>query len=503
MRAPRMDRLSWIVFHAALALGAAAAVAVAQPALQSSGDDDDSDEPATVEPGADQAEAGAVQDEAGADQSAAVAGDLAEAVRRLQVEVAELREQNELLRDDAGFRDQRLEALSQAGERVSGYIDVGFFVVQGDGSGIRPDFGNRNFPEYEGVVPGSWVFMGDPLSTAINARGEPADTGDSRALQSDPVNAGNRPTFILNTASVSFFRGLGARFAVETTLDFAPRARDLSDPEGVPLSQYFELPRAYVQYIAPLESFDLHVYVGKFDSVLGYEYRDQEAPRRITVTPSLICRYTCGHPLGVKARAFFLDRALVVGAAITNGSHFSERFPFRDEIDANALKTAAARLSYSFAVGAGLEIGLSGALGAQDGQPENDVIHWHAGADLSLDWRNLVMVAEYVQGNAPGRTEAAPCNVTPCLDYRGAYGLIAYRVGGGLIPYGRVDWRDALHHKGADFVYVSDLLRVTGGVRKELGSHLAAKLEYTLNRELGRIPQARNDIFTSSVVVQF
>jgi hypothetical protein len=239
--------------------------------------------------------------------------------------------------------------------------------------------------------------------------------------------------------------------------------------------------------------------------VLGYEYRDQEAPRRITVTPSLICRYTCGHPLGVKARALFLDHTLVVGAAITNGSHFSERFPFRDEIDANDMKTAAARLSYRFAVGAGLEIGLSGALGAQDGQPDNDLIHWHAGADLSLDWRNLVVVAEFVRGNAPGRTEAAatPCDLAPCLDYRGAYGLIAYRVRGGLIPYGRVDWRDALHRDGASFVYVSDLLRVTAGVRKELGSHLAAKLEYTLNRELGRIPQASNDIFTSSVVVQF
>jgi hypothetical protein len=498
MRAPRLHRLSWIVFLAALGLAAAGAVAVAQPDGAGDRDDDDDDEPATAEPGVEHVGAG--QPGAGADQ-----GDLAEAVRRLQAEVSELREQNELLRDDATFREQRLEALSQAVERVTGYIDVGFFVVQGDGSGVRPDFGHRNFPEYEGVVPASWVFMGDPLSTAINARGEPADTGDSRALQSDPVDAGNHPTFILNTASVSFFRGLGSRLAVETTLDFAPRARDLSAPQGVPLGQYFEVPRAYVQYIAPLESFDLHVYVGKFDSVLGYEYRDQEAPRRITVTPSLICRYTCGHPLGVKARAFFLERALVVGAAITNGSHFSERFPFRDEIDANGLKTAAARLSYRFDVGAGLEIGLSGALGAQDGQPANDLIHWHAGADLSLDWRDLVVVAEYVQGDAPGRTDAAgaPCNVAPCLDYHGAYGLIAYRVRGGVIPYGRVDWRDALHQKGADFVYISDLVRVTAGVRKELGAHVAAKLEYTLNRELGRIPQARNDIFTSSVVVQF
>ena len=37
----------------------------------------------------------------------------------------------------------------------------------------------------------------------------------------------------------------------------------------------------------------------------GIEYRTQESTDRIGIAPSLICRYTCGHPIGLKARAQF------------------------------------------------------------------------------------------------------------------------------------------------------------------------------------------------------
>lgn len=38
----------------------------------------------------------------------------------------------------------------------------------------------------------------------------------------------------------------------------------------------------------------LSLWAGKFDSVVGREYRIQEADDCITVTPSLLCSYVCG-----------------------------------------------------------------------------------------------------------------------------------------------------------------------------------------------------------------
>jgi hypothetical protein len=50
-------------------------------------------------------------------------------------------------------------------------------------------------------------------------------------------------------------------------------------------------------------------------------------------------------------------------------------------------------------------------------------------------------------------------------------------------------------------VYVSDVLRVTAGVRVVFSRYAMAKLEYTWNRELGRIPEFPDDVLTTSVVV--
>jgi hypothetical protein len=93
--------------------------------------------------------------------------------------------------------------------------------------------------------------------------------------------------------------------------------------------------------------------------------------------------------------------------------------------------------------------------------------------------------------------------VVACLEFKGAYGLVGYRLTNVLMPYLRVDWRDALHRKGASFVYISDLGRLTPGIRLSLTQNLLLKAEYTLNRELGGIRQFDNDVFTSSLVVTY
>ena len=384
---------------------------------------------------------------------------------------------------------------------MTGYVDTGFFAVSGDGSGIRPDIGNVYFPEYAGVVPGSWVFMGDPLSTAINSRGDVADTADSRAIAFDPIDSRGKSSFLLNALNVQLFTGITPSLLVQSSFDLVPRSRNISDPDGDTAGDYVDVKLAYLEYRPAAAEDRLSLFVGKLDSTVGREYRIQEADVRTTVTPSLLCRYVCGHPIGVKARYAFLDDRATAAAAITNGSNFQETFDFADESDVNQVKTASGRVS--FAAVPEVELGASGAFGAQDQQRKNDVYQWHVGADLLVSLRDLQLMAEYVQGRARGETMDLPCDLTPCIEYKSAYGLVSYRLTNTFIPYARVDWRDAEHENGASFVYYSKLLRSTAGLRLELGTHIVAKAEYTLNRELGGIPQFKNDVFASSMVIKF
>jgi opacity protein-like surface antigen len=426
-------------------------------------------------------------------------------IEELEKQNEELREDLDTLKDDHKYDSERIDGLMPLKSKISGYVDFGFFAVTGDGSGIRNDTGYRYFPQYDGVVPDSWVFMGDPLSTAINSRGDPADTSGSRAIAFDPVHNKGKPSFILNSLTMSLFQGIGNDVTLNSTFDLVARGRDVSDAAGHFVGDYVDLRLAYAEYRVPIENVGLSLYAGKFDSVVGIEYRTQEAPDRISVTPSLICRYTCGHPLGLKARLKLFEEKLIFNVAVTNGSNFIETFPFNNEIDRNKGKTGSARLSYKFPLGKGLEIGASGAYGAQDQQESNSIYQWHYGFDLRFEIADLDLRAEFVQGKAPGKTEPgeAHCGLTPCLQYKGAYGQLGYRLTNWLMPYGRVDWRDALHENGASFVYISKLMRYTAGARFELGTSVIVKAEYTWNRELGGIPQFPNDVFTSSLVVKF
>jgi hypothetical protein len=438
-------------------------------------------------------------------ETSTTSGSLEDRVRALERANDELRLEIESIKEDAGATEARVEALMPLTGRLTGYIDVGFFYVRGDGSGIRTDIGNAILPEYAGVVPDSWVFVGDPLSTAINSRGEPPETAESRAVTFDAIDNGGKASFILNAMSLQIFAGIGESLTVNGIVDLVPRGRDVSDPDGLSLGDFVDLKLAYAEYIVPIESFDLHFYVGKFDSVLGIEYRVQESIDRAGVAPSLICRYTCGRPIGLKARGRFFSNALVLNLAVTNGSSFTEIFPFYDETDSNHAKTGAARLSYEIPLGSGLEIGASGAVGAQDLQLDDGTLQWQFGFDLRLEWAGFELRAEFVKGKAEGRSEEgqAPCGLAPCLRFQGAYGAIGYRVLNWLMPYARVDWRDALHQSGASFVYVSNLVRITLGLHFEVGTSAILKVEYTVNRELGRIPEFPNDVLTSAVVLKF
>jgi hypothetical protein len=304
--------------------------------------------------------------------------------------------------------------------------------------------------------------------------------------------------------NVGLFAEVGDHVVFTAKVDVLPRGRDVSDFDGLFLGDYLDVRLAYLEYRIERPWMKLELFAGKFDSVIGFEYRSQEAPTRIEVTPSLICRYTCGYPIGLKARARWLDDALTLNVAVTNGSHFSEGFPFYDEVDSNHVKTLAGRVSYQ--VIRGFELGASGMLGAQDNQPRDDVYQWLFGFDMHYHQRHFVLRAEYVQGRADGVTEPTstwPCDETACIEFKGLYGLLGLRLTNVVMPYLRGDWRDALHEHGASFVYISKLFRVTPGLRLDLTENLVLKAEYTFNRELGGIPQFPNDVFTSALVVKY
>jgi len=440
---------------------------------------------------------------------------LEEENRRMRERVAELEraaKKNEetaekvaQMEDDASFRDQQIERILPLASKVGGYLDFGFYRAMGTGAGTRTDLGHRHFPEFDGEVPDSWVFYGDPLATMVNNRGEPADTGESRALTFDSLDSGGKSSFAVNALNMSLFAAPRDDLTMTASIDFVPRARDVSVPGDTALGDFIDVKLAYAEWLVPIERFELSVYAGKFDSVLGWEYRNRESPDRLTVTPSLVCRYTCGSPLGLKARAKFWDGTMILNVAATNGSHASETFPIHGEIDRNDWKTLAGRISSRAKVGSGLEVGLSGSIGAQDLSDAEDALHTHVGVDLHLDWHDFEVTAEYMQGKLDGKTAAGDprCGVAPCLRYRGGYGQVGYRALNWLTPYVRTDVRDALHRSGASFVYVSQVLRVTAGVRMELGPHIIMKAEYNVNRELGRAPQFPDDVFTSSMVLKY
>ncbi len=428
-------------------------------------------------------------------------------LRTLERENRDLRDEVTTLREDQDEVSERVDRVMPLTGRVGGYLDFGFFHAMGDGSGVRPDIGYQRFPEYEGVVPDSWVFMGDPLSTMINSRGEAADTGASRALTFDSVNSQGKSSFILNAFNLNLLAGIGKGVSIEGLIDFVPRSRNVSDPDAsrFALGDFIDVKLGYLRWQVPVKRLDFDLYAGKIDPPFGYEYRIQESPTRIGVTPSLLCRYTCGRPLGVKARLRFLPRrSLIFAMSVSNGSSFSEHFGFANEIDSNNFKTVMGRLSYVIPVGAGLEIGASGSVGAQDFQTRELVIQKQYGFDLHMEVKGLDLTGEYVQGKVDGDSEpgGVRCGIAPCLDFKGAYGMLGYRALNWFMPFARVDWRQAVHQSGASFVYNSNTLRITPGLRFEVGTNVIIKLEYTVNRELGRIAGIRNDVITSSLVAR-
>jgi hypothetical protein len=383
---------------------------------------------------------------------------------------------------------------------LSGYIDGGFFVPQGDGAGIVRDNGNTLFPQYAGKY--GWVFLGDILSTAVNSRGEVADLGDATGAppRFDSIHSRGAPGFVANEINLTLNSALGQNALATASVDFMPRSGS-----NFSLGDFMEVDIAQIEWM-PTRTQRTSIFFGKTDSLIGIEYRERKSNQRFGITPSLIARYTTGPALGIKVRSKFgADDLLVVAGAVTNGSNTVEQFHFYDEIDTNAGKTASGRVSLHPPIPLDVELGVSGSYGSQDLARDSRGAMWFAGVDFTAHINSLDFKAQVLKGAAPGRA----------ID--DAYGLELHKGG-----YAEVDWMatpifgflgraelrdafvwlgDATSDPGANRAYLTKSWRGVGGVRVAFSDRVVFKAEYLRNGEYGGIPEIKNDVFTTSLLL--
>jgi len=398
---------------------------------------------------------------------------------------------------------------------LTGYADVGFFVPQGDGSGYVQDLGApdaRAFPEYASRY--GWVFMGDLLATPINTRGEPADLGNPPgADRADLIDSNGAPGFIVNEVNLRLTGALASSVLGTVSLNFMPRTGT-----DFRLGDVFDVDLAQLEWLVGAER-RTSIFIGKFDSVIGIEYKVRKSNERFGITPSLIARYTVGTPIGIKLRSRLGPNDMfIIAGALTNGSSVIEPFHFYDETDSNAGKTASGRIAFAPPFPFRLELGLSGMYGAQDRALDSRQPIWFQGADLQLLTSRVQLKAEVLRGHSAGEEGAV------ALGARRVYGLdlkmsgyvqattMLTRMFGALL---RAELREALVWLGdpmlqasaptttADRLYVTKSWRVTVGMRAVITERLVAKVEYLHNGEYGGVPSIPNDVFTSSVVMSY
>jgi hypothetical protein len=266
--------------------------------------------------------------------------------------------------------------------------------------------------------------------------------------------------------------------------------------------------------IVPFSSQELALSIGKFDSVFGIEYLENEANLRTNITPSLIARYTTGQSLGVKA--FYrvqlpsIWSAVSLNAAATNGGTLVETLSPPD-LSLAGRPIASARLGFELNLPAfELKLGVSGMYGPRNDQHGFRVRQRSAGADLRFVVGRLVVAAEGVAihqdaGGGDKSNGIGPETLVSAFDALGGYAQAAYGLllsDGAfrrLTPYVRFERRHAQFEGFSPYT----VQRLTVGFRLDVWDELAAKAEALLNGEISGLPPVANNVFTSSFIYSF
>lgn len=407
---------------------------------------------------------------------------------------------------DGGAGDEPTDGYSPAeggaGWTVGGYIDVGFARAQGDGTSFHPQ--DTRLPADYGV---------DTFAPAVNSRGDVASTDAGGRLTNGflprSLEIGGRPSLFISTASADArYEASDAPVLVFARVHLLPRFAPDGSETRLLLEQAFGR-------VTPFSSAELTISVGKFDSVFGIEYLENQAPLRTGITPSLVARYTTGTPLGGKL--FYRVQlpaawsALSLAAAATTSAPFVESLQ-PAEISLTGRPVFSGRLGYELNLPGGqLKLGASGLTGARNDQGNPDVGQRAFGGDARLYVAGLSVAAEYVRVDQdPGtaadkRTGAGPAGVPSGFHARGLYALLSYQLplSGELLRrttiYARAERRRAWFEGHLPI----EVQRLTAGLRLDLWEAVVLKAEYLLNREAKGAPRVDNDVLAASLIFLF
>jgi hypothetical protein len=390
------------------------------------------------------------------------------------------------------------EEPSRDALRFTGYLDVGFAKAAGDGTSFAP--GDFRAPLDYGV---------DPFAAAVNSRGEVASTDSGGRFTNGflprSVGIGGRPSFLLNTVSADVrYQPRSVPLFVFARLQVLPRLSGAGDGTRVELQQAFGR-------LSPLPNHELAIFLGKFDSVFGAEYLENEANLRVGITPSLTARYTTGQSVGLKA--FYrvelpsLWSAVSVNVAATNsGTRIEALVP--PDASLVGIPVGSGRVGYELNLQRlQLKAGLSGLYGLRNDQTSG-ATQWAWGADLRATAFGVSFSGELVRlSDQPGQfagklTGQGPSELASGFDVVGGWARLAWSLPvhtdalTGLSVYGRYDRR---HAKFEGYTEVQTD-RFTVGARVDLYEFLALKVEWLINRELKGAPSTNNNVLTSSAV---
>jgi hypothetical protein len=386
--------------------------------------------------------------------------------------------------------------------RISGYVDVGWANATGNGSSFVPG---------DTRVPADYYV--DPFAPAVNSRGDVAsiDSGGRfvNGFLPTTVGSGGNGTFLLNVASLD----LQVSPSGLPVLVFV-RAQALPRWNGNGSETRFVMQQAFGR-VSPVSSQELSISAGRFDSVFGIEYLENESNLRLGITPSLIARYSTGHPLGIKVFYRFqlpsIQSAISINAAATNHGSQVESLQV-ETLSFTGVPVGSARLGYELSLlGTELKLGISGLYGPRNDQADPGVIQKQLGFDARVFvgpvsvWGEYVSLREDPASAPPKPTGTGIYTIASGFKVHGFYLQLAYalpvhdRVLSGASVYGRYDRR-----KGG-FDGTPQLLtsRWTVGGRIELWSVLQLKAEVLFNRENAGAPTVDNDVFTTSAVFSF
>jgi hypothetical protein len=389
-------------------------------------------------------------------------------------------------------------SAAQPALQIKGYVDLGWAKAGGDGTSFAPN--DERLPADYGV---------DTFAPAVNSRGDVASTNAgirfTNGFLPNSVGIAGHGSFLVNTVD------LDLRYSVPSApLFFFTRLQALPRFSAQGQATTLLVEQAFARWV-PLSSQELAVTVGKFDSVFGIEYLENEANLRTGITPSLVARYTTGQGLGGKAfyRLQFPKAwsAVSLNVSATNGGNMvSPLTPQNASLTGTPVLSA--RLGYELNLpSVEVKAGLSVMDGPRNDQSQAHVRQKALGGDLRIAAGPFELRAELVrlsqdEGAGDKVNDLGTETVVSGFDVFGGYAQAA--VGfpisetlRRLSIYGRYDRRHA-QFEGFQAITVD---RITLGLRLDAFDLVALKGEVLKNRELVGAPSVDNDVITTSLVL--